>query len=490
MTSDSNTINILFAASEAEPFVKVGGLGDVAGALPKAILRYAKTLAGKLAIDLRMVLPYHAAIKSKPFNPEKLGTFTVNTLNGPVPCDVYLVMQEGLPVYLLDGEAIDDTSPVYHADPVLDGNKYSFFSVFLVELAKFLNWRVDILHANDWHTASAIYALKTKYKKDPFFKNTATILSLHNMPFNGYGAQEALTLLGIPPSEDENLPEWAKHTPLPLGLLTADRIIAVSPTYAKEIFTPEFGCGLEDFMKTRVQHVMGILNGIDLDIWNPQIDQYIVSNYTVDTLAAKTLNKTDLQSTFGLPLSPDTPLLTLISRMDNQKGIDIALRGLHAITDENWQAIFLGTGNPDIEHMAIELSEQYPQRIKAVTKFDAILAHRLYAGADIFLMPSRYEPCGISQMISMLYGTIPVARATGGLADTIIHYRANADQATGFLFTRAYPSVFANALLRALKTYHNKAVWSKLQRNGMLKDFSWNQSAASYVDVYRQLAHK
>jgi len=482
MPEKEKRINVLFAAAEAEPFIKVGGLGDVAGALPIAIQKSAPQ-----SVDIRLVIPFHAAIKDKQLPIIQLGSFAINSGLGTSECSVYTITNDGLIVYLLDSEAINHKSPVYHANPVQDGRKYAFFSVACVELVKFLNWDVDIFHANDWHTAVALYALTTNYKDDQVFHKTAKIISVHNMPFNGYGAQPALTELGIVPSSDIFLPEWARLTPLPLGLVSADMIIAVSEGYAKEILTPEFGCGLDEFLKTRSERIIGIVNGIDTHIWDPVTDPYLVRNYNRDDLGAKAKNKAALQKNFNLEINPFIPLLTLISRMDNQKGIDIALRGLNRVIGQNWQAIILGTGNPQIEKMATDLAQMYPERIKTVTKFDPALSHQLYAGADIFLMPSRYEPCGISQMISMRYGTIPVARATGGLEDTITHYRGNTEEATGFLFKHKYPSAFANGLLRALNTYKNKPIWARLQQNGMDRDFSWQRSAEAYVEVYKSL---
>lgn len=482
MPEKDKRINVLFAAAEAEPFIKVGGLGDVAGALPIAIQK-----SGPQSVDIRLVMPFHAAIKEKQLPINRLGSFAINSGLGTSECSIYTITNDGLTVYFLDSEAINHESPVYHANPVQDGRKYAFFSVACVELVKFLNWEVDIFHANDWHTAVALYALATNYKDEQLFHKTAKIISVHNMPFNGYGAQPALTELGIVPSNDSYLPEWARLTPLPLGLVSADKIIAVSEGYAKEILTPEFGCGLDEFLKTRSERIIGIVNGIDTHIWDPVTDPYLVQNYNQDNLGAKAKNKAALQKSFDLDINPNIPLLTLISRMDNQKGIDIALRGLNRVIGQDWQAIILGTGNPQIEKMASNLAQIYPERIKTVTKFDPALSHQLYAGADIFLMPSRYEPCGISQMISMRYGTIPVARATGGLEDTITHYRGNTEEATGFLFKHKYPSAFANGLLRALNTYKNKPVWARLQQNGMNRDFSWQRSAEAYVEVYKSL---
>jgi starch synthase len=483
------TLNVLFLAAEAEPFVKVGGLGDVAGALPDAIQKLSNTLSRSKQIDIRLVLPYHFAIKQKGFNPEFLGEFGVNSLEGEVPCQVYLYYKGDLPVYFLDGSPIDEKSPVYSLEPIHDGYKFVFFSLASLGLSDFLNFKVDILQANDWHTATAIYALNKLDIHSANLSDTKTLLMLHNMPFMGFGIQQALTDYNLPPSDNPLLPEWARHAPLPLGLVYADRIVAVSPHYAEEVLTPEFGCGLEDFLKTRKAVLKGILNGLDIDKWNPATDPDISQTFSADDLSERYLNKFDLQQELNLLKNKDIPLLTLISRMDPQKGIDITLRGLKYCSDLPWQAIILGTGTPAVEQMALDLEESYPDRVRTIIDFDSKLAHRLYAGADIFMMPSRYEPCGLSQMISMRYGCVPVARATGGLADTITHVSRNVDGGTGFLFEKPYPSVFAATLKRAIQLYQKPPIWSQIQHNGMVIDFSWEKSAQEYIDTYYNMVN-
>ncbi len=478
------TTNVLFLAAEAEPFVKVGGLGDVAGALPDAIHRLSKTFPESDQIDIRVVLPFHFAIKQRGFKPEFLGEFGVNSLSGQVACQVYFYNKDGLPIYFLDGDPIDEMSPVYSPEPIQDGYKFVFFSLASLGLAKFLDFGVDILQANDWHTATAIYALDVLDGLPKQFEKTKTLHTLHNLPFMGFGVQKALFEYNLPPSENTILPEWARHAPLPLGLLHANKIIAVSPHYAKEILTPEFGCGLEDFLKTRKKNISGILNGLDMDIWNPETDQDIPQTFSKDSLSRRQINKFDLQREYDLLQDEEIPLLTLVSRMDPQKGIDIALKGLKYLEDIPWQAIILGTGTPTVEQMAVDLEREYPNRVRAIIDFDGKLAHRLYAGADIFMMPSRYEPCGLSQMISMRYGCVPIARATGGLADTINHVSRKVDGGTGFLFEKPYPSVFANTLKRALSFYQKREIWSQIQLNGMKIDFSWEKSAQKYIDTY------
>jgi starch synthase len=484
------TINVLFLAAEAEPFVKVGGLGDVAGALPDAIHRISEKFPNSTRVDIRMVLPYHFAIKQKGVKTIFMGEFDVQVPEQTIPCRVYRYDQGAFPVYFLDGAPIDEESPVYSLDPINDGYKFIFFSLAALGLAGFLNWRVDILHANDWHTATAIYALNIRPKPSQHLAQTKTLHTLHNLPFMGYGVQQALTDYGLPPTRKTVLPEWARHAPLPLGLLYADKIVAVSPHYAEEILTPEFGCGLEDFLKTRKSALTGIINGLDTETWDPEKDPLITQNFTRQTLSQRIENKRHLQSQFNLANSDSIPLLTLVSRMDPQKGIDIALRGLAYCEDQPWQAIILGTGTPFVEDMARELETKYPDRVRSVIDYDNKLAHQLYAGADLFLMPSRYEPCGLSQMISMRYGCVPLARATGGLADTIQHVSRTVDGGTGFLFSKPYPSVFAQTLKRALRYFHKPKQWGEIQLNGMQIDFSWENSAQKYIDLYIDLIHK
>jgi starch synthase len=303
----------------------------------------------------------------------------------------------------------------------------------------------------------------------------------------GFGVQQALTDYGLPPETHPTLPEWARQTPLPMGLLYADRIVAVSPHYAEEILTPEFGCGLVDFLETRKPVISGILNGLDTYTWDPRHDPALTQTYGLETLDQRSNNKTALQEYFGLMVNEDIPLLTLVSRMDPQKGIDLALHGLRYCDDKPWQAIILGTGDPRIEDMARELATEYPERIRAVLKFDNQLAHQLYASADLFMMPSRYEPCGLSQMIAMRYGCVPIARDTGGLVDTIEHISYSVNGGTGFLFDKPYPSSFARILTRALRFFKNKKAWHKIQMNGMEKDFSWENSALKYISIYQDL---
>jgi starch synthase len=272
-----------------------------------------------------------------------------------------------------------------------------------------------------------------------------------------------------------------------LGLQTADRIVAVSPTYAQEILTPEYGCGLETFLQTRQKSISGIVNGLDQESWDPASDKAIPVNFKVTSLAKRKQNKTALLKEFSLDPDPGIPLLILVSRMDQQKGVDLAIEGLSQSIDGNWQAILLGTGDPKLEEACRRLEKDNPDRIRAAIRFDVSLSRRMYAGADILLMPSRYEPSGLAQMMAMRYGCVPLARATGGLQDTIIDATSSEDDGTGFLFKPATSAAFAETLQRALQVFRDTERWTAIQKRGMLKDFSWENSAIQYVKLYRGL---
>lgn len=481
------TIKVLFLASEADPLVKVGGLGDVAGSLPRALQQLASEKTGGNRIDIRLVIPFHSVIRKKYPDPEFLFEFEVPTTAEPIIAQAYKLSVNGVHTYLIAGEPIREDAPVYDTDATIDGRKFFFFSLAALELVKKLTWQPAILHANDWHTALAVYALKLKKSEDPFFEHIHSVLTIHNLPFMGAGIEAAFDSFGLPPSQYPLLPWWAKKFPLPLGLQTADRIVAVSPTYAQEILTPEYGCGLETFLKARQKAISGIVNGLDQESWDPASDPHIAENFEVTTLARRQDNKAALVKEFSLEPDPKIPLLILISRMDQQKGVDLAIDGLAQAVDVGWQAILLGTGNPQLEEACRQLEKDYPERVRAAIRFDIKLSRRMYAGADILLMPSRYEPCGLAQMMAMRYGCVPLARATGGLQDTIIDIADSKENGTGFLFKPATPGAFAETLHRALGVYPDKERWSAIQKRGMHQDFSWENSAVKYMKIYQDL---
>jgi starch synthase len=474
-------IKILFLAAEASPLVKVGGLGDVAGALPVALRKL-----DDLHLDVRLVLPYHRDIRQRIPEPKQIASFEVPHPAAAIPARVFQTDLEGLPIYLIDGPPIPPDGPVYNGtDPTVDGNKYIFFSLACLEMLKNLNWQPDILHANDWHTAAAIYAYKfgkVKYSQS----RLGTVLTIHNLPFMGKDAEKAVQEFGLPAAKDNQLPGWATSFPLPMGMTAADKIVAVSPGYAGEILTPEFGCGLQDFLTTRKNDLLGIFNGLEKNLWNPNTDRALPVRFNIDQISDRLENKNTLQNELGLPINSDIPLLIIISRMDQQKGVDIAVNGLRLSSSLGWQAVILGTGDPLLETACRSLEAEYPNRIRTLIKFDSKLSRRMYGGGDILLMPSRYEPCGLAQMIAMNYGCIPLARSTGGLKDTILDDPTLA-KSTGFLFDEPTPEAFSETLQRALFTFQDRLAWEQIQKRGMQTDFGWEKPAAQYADLYQQL---
>jgi len=481
------TIKVLFLASEADPLVKVGGLGDVAGSLPPALQRLTGEKTGGVTLDVRTVIPFHAVVRKKVPEAEFLFDFEVSAVGGAVKAQAYRTQADGVPIYLIAGEPFGADAPVYSPDAAVGGEMYIFFSLAVLEMIKKLDWKPDVLHANDWHTALAVYALKQRRATDPFFSDMRSVLGVHNLPFMGAGTEAAFDRYGLQPSRYPLLPWWAVKDPLPLGLQTADRIVAVSNTYAREIMTPEYGYGLERMLIARRKAVSGIVNGLDMAAWNPATDADIPVKFSAETLSQRLENKLALQKEFSLQADPAVPLLILISRMDQQKGVDLAIEALAQVVDRDWQAILLGSGNLELEEACRRLEQDYPARIRAAIRFDARLSRRMYSGGDILLMPSRYEPCGLAQMMAMRYGCIPLARATGGLKDTIVDADSYAANGTGFLFKPATGVACAEALERALAAYGDQGRWEAIQLRGMAQDFSWEKSAVKYVALYQEL---
>jgi starch synthase len=346
-------------------------------------------------------------------------------------------------------------------------------------LIRYLDWKPDILHANDWHTALALYALHSR-RTDPKLANIRAVLTVHNLPYMGSDAMDVLSAYGLMPLHDGSLPKWAQTQPLTLGLWSADAIIPVSPTYGREILTPDFGCGLEDFLKSRSESITGILNGLDCESWSPEQDQTLARRFNADLLTSRKMNKTTLQGILGLD-ERRVPLLAMIGRLDQQKGIDIAFETLRQMEELDWQFVLLGSGETALENAARSLQNYFPERVRAVLRFDPDLSRRIYGGADIFLMPSRYEPCGLAQMIAMRYGCVPVVHATGGLKDSVQEGK------TGFLFKDADAASMLEAVRRAFTVYDNPEKWQHFQRNCMKEDFSWPRPARQYAMIYRAL---
>lgn len=476
-------INILYISAEADPLVKIGGLGDVAGTLPIAINRI--STQNQLNIEVRVAIPYHNIIRENGLPISSIGSFQLKTINGLEEVSVFQYLSHGIIFYLLDGKPIQVSPVPYSDDNRANTAKYVFFSLAALHLPTFLNWPLHILQANDWHTALSVYAVKKMAEHTN--EGVKCILSIHNLPFMGNSLDEIEMDYGITEYSHPYLPGWARKLPLPMGMAAADLIIPVSPGYAKEIESPDYGCGLENLVIHRKDHIVGILNGIDEAVWNPETDNAIPFRYNSDSQGLKEKNKTALQEKLQLKIDPKIPLLAAISRLDYQKGIDLIVDGLFKLSmQDKWQCVLLGTGDPYLEMRLRNLQNDRPDQVRCIFDFNQDLAHHIYAGADIFLMPSRYEPCGISQMISQRYGTIPIARATGGLIDTIVDTK-DQKPGTGYLFDEINATVFASRMTRAISNFHDKPLWRSMIQNAMTQNFSWDGSAQKYIDEYQHL---
>jgi starch synthase len=476
----TDTLNVLFIASEAEPFVKIGGLADVAGSLPAALRALSPKMTNGVVLDVRLVIPLHRVIQSESSTLLPVMEFPIYRRGGNISVQVFERSLDGVPVYFITGLPIMTATSVYSPDSRADIEKFTFFSLAALELTRRMGWRPDIVHANDWHTALALYALRSR-RGETFYCRTAGLLTLHNLPYMGGEAGEAIASYGLAPLTDEGLPKWARSQPLPMGLWAADAIVPVSETYAREILTPEFGCDLQTFLRTRSNSITGIVNGLDIKAWDSVADKHLAASFDVDSLGGRQENKLALQKKMGLPVDARIPLLAMVSRVDQQKGLDLVFETLPQMASTPWQFILLGSGDPKLEAAARSLQARYPERVQAVLRYDAGLSHAIYGGADMFLMPSRYEPCGLSQMIAMRYGCVPIVRATGGLKDTVEEGK------TGFLFEKANADALLEAIQRAMGVYASQEKWRRFQRNGMKEDFSWTRSARQYAMIYRSL---
>jgi len=475
----SEQVKVLFLAAEADPFVKVGGLGDVAGSLPRALRALSQDLIGDVTVDVRLALPFHPVLRSSSTSLRPITPFPLQRGDEDIYVQAFEYSSGELPVYFIGGGAIDASGSIYSSNPDADGEKYTFFSLAVIELIRQLGWYPDIVHANDWHTALAAYGLLVQHWQDGQ-PRPASLVTVHNLPFLGPDVDQVLENYHVPLAQTD-LPNWARRKPMPLGLWAADAIVAVSPTYADEILSPDYSSGLDEFLNNRRENITGILNGLDTNSFDPGIDEDINSQYTIDNLDARSKNKVALADQVGLVSDPTVPMLGMVSRMDPQKGIDLVIKGLRKMHEIPWQTVILGTGDPKLEKTARKLAQDFPERVKIEAKYDAKLARQIYAGADIFLMPSRYEPCGLSQMIAMRYGCVPVVRAVGGLHDTVT------DGETGFVFIKPTVKQFTTAIQRALESYKDRTAWKNLQQNGMCQDFSWAKSAFQYLELYQQL---
>lgn len=484
MRSDlQRSVKILFIAAEAAPLIKIGGLGDYIGSLPRALLDAGQNHNADISLDIRIAVPYSRMMDSRFFEKAAVLTFSSQHAGISHSFQVYSTTFNSLPYYILDNQDMETQQDVVYApNPAEDGEKFVAFSLACLDLMEKLEWKADIIQANDWQTGAICSALRHTQKT--FWKSTKSIFTIHNLPYMGAGAEPFIQKYKIPAARSAAIPQWGKKLPLVVGVEHADQVITVSPRYAAEILTPQFGNDLQEYLSTKKEKISGILNGIDEQCWNPGTDTLIHRTFDAEDLQARQTNKSYIQKSLALPVKKDIPLMVMVSRLDRQKGIRLLCDTLRNFADEDWQAVILGTGNHDQEELVHALETAYPESVRFLNRFDSTFSHQLPAGGDIFLMPSLYEPCGISQMIAMHYGCIPVAHAVGGLVDSINEKEATR---TGFLFHQPERKAFLDALHQAFRRYRNRTEWSNIQKRAMLQDFSWKKSAEEYLKVYQKL---
>jgi starch synthase len=460
-------MKILFCSSEVVPFAKTGGLADVAGALPKAL--------AKKGADVKITMPLYKNIKPKSNTP---------LAHTPVAKNVDCLFIENDSFFNRDG--LYGTSLGDHPDNL---ERFAFYCMKTLALMKDIDFQPDIIHCNDWQSALIPVYLKSIFRDDSFFKKAKTVFTIHNLAYQGVFAENEFNKIGIDRSlfGIQGLEFYGKVNLLKGALIFSDHLTTVSPTYAREIQTKEFGCGLEGVLYERRNNLSGILNGLDYDIWNPQVDSLIFEKFSSDDLSGKAKNKQLLQKQSGLAVDKSIPLFGMISRLAEQKGLDLLAKTIEQLMKLNIQVIILGTGEKYYHDLLGAMAKKYPRKLSLNLKFDDKLAHSIYAASDIFLMPSRYEPCGLGQLISLKYGTIPLVFKTGGLADTIEDFDEKRGCGNGFVFDEYDPEVFFETIKRSIDTYRIKELWKELVLAAFACDFSWENSAKHYLDLYKRI---
>lgn len=477
-------LRVLFAAFEAVPFMKTGGLGDVAGSLPQAL--------NKAGCEARVILPKFGTIS------EAYKAKMTHVTDFYVPlgwrnqyCGIEKLTHKGVVYYFVDNEYYFNREGAYGFYD--DGERIAFFSKAVVECLQYLDdFKCDILHCNDWHTALSPVFLREFYRGIELYDNIKTVFTVHNLKFQGqmsdYVLGDILGLAGIPAAADQLRSDRYSVNFMRGALCYSDILTTVSNTYVEEIQRPFFGEHMDDIFRRRSNVLYGILNGIDVKEWDPEKDKLIPANYAAADMAGKAACKAALQEELGLEVNPDMPLVVMIGRLTEQKGMDLVQRVIGEILEKPVQMAVLGTGDRRYEDMLRYYAWKYPGRMNASITFDEALSHRMYAGADMLLMPSLFEPCGLSQMIAMRYGTLPVVRETGGLKDSVQPYNQYTGAGTGFSFANYNAHEMLYTIFNAAELFHgNKERWDALVQNAMAADFSWARAAEQYVELYSKL---
>jgi len=482
------SLKVLSLSPEVEPYAKTGGLADVASALPRALKR--------LGADMRLMLPFYRIVREGNFEIYPL----LNDLEVPLGNEILkanvLEIKTGddIPVYLIERGDMYDRPGIYgnlSGDYYDNFERYTFYAHAVFKAAESLLMKPDVIHCHDWQTGLVPALLKGTYARSSSFRKTASVFTIHNIGYQGTFSPEKLPITGLPAEEfyhPEGLEYWGKISLLKSGIVYADAITTVSPKYAREIQTSDYGMGMEGILQIRKDVLYGVLNGIDEDHWGPAKDRYLPAKYSFKSLAGKHRCKESLIEEMGLDSSlMDSPLLGVVSRLDPQKGIDILLEILEEIFIEKAGLVLLGSGDEKIEKAIRDAAKHFPGRLGFKFGFDESLAHRIMAGADIFLIPSRYEPCGLTQMYALKYGTVPVVRATGGLDDTVRQFNPDTKEGNGFKFEPFESEAFLAATREAFNLFKAKRDWKSLMTNGMKGDFSWHRSARRYLQIYHSV---
>jgi len=474
-------VRVLFVVSECVPFVKSGGLADVAGALPKELKR--------LGTDIRVILPKYGFISEEYRNRmRKIAQLVIRVGWRRQYCGIETLEHEGVTYYFVDNEYYFKRDSLYgHYD---DGERFSYFCRAVLDSLPAISFAPDIIHCHDWHTGMIPFLLREEYKKNSFYANMRTIFTIHNLQFQGIFPKEILgDLLNL--SDEyftiDYLEFYGNVSFMKGALVSADIVTTVSPTYKEEIKTEYYGERLDGLLRARDNDLVGILNGIDDEIYNPRKDPYIALTYDQHTIARKEINKRALQQYFGLSTNEEAPLIAMVTRLTKQKGLDLVKCVFREILAENVQFVVLGTGDLEFEHFFNEMAATYPDRVKVFIGFNEELAHKIYAGADLFLMPSQFEPCGLGQLIALRYGAIPIVRETGGLNDTVQSYNEFTGEGNGFSFTNFNAHDMLYTIRRAIQFYNRKEIWENLVKEAMSRDYSWAQSAFKYNQLYAEL---
>ena len=478
-----NKINkILFVGSEATPFAATGGLGDVLGSLPAALK------SARDELDIRVVIPMYTSIsESERANMKKVCEFTVNLSWRQQYCGVWETQKNGVTYYFIDNEYYFKRSSMYGSFD--DGERYAYFCKAVLEMMPHIGFFPDVLHAHDWQSALCVVYLKRKYRYFEEYSKMKAVYTIHNIEYQGIYGFEILSDVFCLDSWDRYIVEYDGCINLTKGaIVCCDKLTTVSPNYANEIQTEYYSSGLHYILAMNRDKITGIINGIDYDNYNPDTDTELRRHFNAENQTQKSVDKAELQKLFGLPEAKDVPVVAMISRLASHKGFDLVKRVFEEmITSKEMQFVLLGTGETELEDYFSYVANKYPDRVGVKLAFNKTLAKQIYAGADIFLMPSKSEPCGLAQMIASRYGTVPIVRETGGLADTIIPYNAEENKGNGVTFYSYNAHDMLDAIRRATELYNDKNVWKKIVKNAMTSDFSWNASAEKYLAMYKEI---